>query len=1231
MTNLYESLSGVLNIAPDKISGTYKIIVTENSELYLDDYNLRRVKIDTTQRFLPQVSNFLSTMSQLNDVNLLKYGGFNYGKTKAYHIPLYLGTDKKLPKYFVLNRVGNRFTQIQQPIDLYKTANILKVIDLDKIGILNIFNEIHELFDYPLNFNWEEKYVDVIGYGIKELTKVSKKFDLLNIMSNQPYIENLNNSLLNFYVNNEMFFPKFINIEFEFNDSSTNFDFYNYFGFYSNQNLIDTINPDNISIQLKNYTDKIEWKQIRNETPNVEFDNLLFTKQIKNINNQEAQIRLDVKTLSVGDKIQILHPDNSLAYQYIITSNDIKKTIQETLALLCIKLRKATNHHFHFNYKPTTKNHILTVVNMTSDDYNEDYILKVPSTFKFFENKSFYGITDNDFIYYGSINIDSVSINNKKYEIVNKFIFDGLPILRLNENPNINNSIFAEFYEKRISLNLELLPIPYLSFNDTLKTQFQYDKQFYISELKQKFTEDNLTTEQFEAFQKAIIKFENVNNFVDILPYVNDVINDTVTGSKITINVDELEQDLSYNNSNIKNMMFTSVGNNAYIKPNILNLDKHYWEINGNLNYPKVDSDPLCFHWFLIKGEAPTYTLGTDLQLRYFTEEPKIVSRLIKNGNICETIFLGVKYQLPIKYENYNFCVYLNSNDDKYPKTVYNIKIENNTVMIIINKYLDFIDLIRGGNVNNQPFIDLSFFYCVNDAHNSLSNYVSQFRSGGVEIADTTIPVMFEGEVITDWKKEFNGKQYICLKRSTSVITDKFTELFPEEEEFDFYLYSKVKIDETVYDYIAVKITVIGLRTLADNYLWCEDLKIKFFDTQRLFVNFEDEFHKIEASSIISIDPLNPTATQPYRNFESNIEIYFTDATNKVLKIINPVDEFSLKEYYFETSQKIEYINNKPIITKSAFTFNEYFDPTKITFEQLNEKYHITYDNQSYFDRFSLFERNQLWNLLKSIIKLDSRFKHNTPKQVRKTINELLVNNLAEFSDLNSLSIIENDNSFQNDDDKFIKIKVVTNDENLVIWKHYPDIGGIQPTNRVTKIYRYRGPQYPHLRKLNNELDFQADINTNKSDVLQTIFDKNYAGENINATGFWNQISGNVVSSLFAKTDDIILIKPLNSNLEYNINKLLIESIPIEDMIIVDNNEDYIQILDNNINNYIQNEYVINLLNKFYYLDSVYNNLGLKLNFDSIFENSVQKIKVLSLGQYELGPTPNLKFIFKRK
>lgn len=1246
-TNIFESVTGVLNIAPIKLSGKYKIVIDSNNVLYLDDYNSRRVVIDMSQPFLAQVGNFLSTQTVISNNEYIKYGGFNHGKQKAYHIPLYLNDKNTLPKYFVLNRVQNQ--TIENSDSLHKYSSIHKLVDLEKIGLFNIFNEILN-FEYPIYFNWDNSTIDIFGYSINELTKINKTISIADNQSNQPTIEVLNNQILNSFVKNNIIFPKFLNIEFEFSYDTDKFEFNNFFGFLSEKNTINVsdFNQELINVSIKNYIDKFTFKQEREIDKIIvsePYIDLYATGTINNIANQIPQVRFTIKNIAAEDYFRIIHPDGSIFFEYIVQSSDMRSTLKDTLNYICKRAQSLSGLNFLFtSVKSNVVNggFIITIKSNIGDEFVEEYIVDTPNTFKKTDNEqnNFYGILDNDIEFIGNNDsiITTILINNVYYNIVDKYLFNGKNILRLDNDPNISTISIVDFFETKLSTLHKLIPINYYSVNSSIKSLEQFNKYEYIKELTNLFLTNRTDlnnpriTEFIEASQHAIDVFDKFNDLNDYIQYVNDIIIKAADNSDLTITQEISELIYSYhNNVDILNMMFNSAGNTAYLTPNILNIDKKFYDNNGNLDYILLDADRLKFHWFLIKSECPEYLKVSEndvRQLRYFTDLPKITSRLISsdiNSLYCETIFLGVKYRLPQKYKNYQFAVYLNYNNDMFIERKYSFDVNNvnKTIFLVINKYIDFIDLIRGGNLDNQPFVDLSFFYSVQESHNSLSEVIYSFKSGGILICDDIVPVMFESNLLNDWKyyDAITNKWYICLKRSSTVITAQFTELFPTEGDFEFYVYSKVKIGDIIYDYASMVFKVKNIRLRNSDYVWCEDLFVEFLPTGRLFLNTgNDNFIRVQPENIISITPI---VDKVYTNYEADATILI-DATNTQFKILNPVNEFfSIKKYYFEIVKRVIFdeITSVPTTTINTFTFDEYIFPDR-TYDGLCDLYDInndTFDSVTNKQKISIFDRNQLWKLIKDILKIDVRFKHNTAAQTRKLINELLVNNLAEYSSLLSIPI--------NETDEFVKINVIQNDTNLVIWKHYPEIGSVNPENKVFKINRYSGVYQPALFKVENELQFQSDILTNRKDVLFNIFDNNFGGKNITATGIWKEVSGNIVSSLFCKTTDIVITVEFSQLINYK--KILIDSIIIDEMIINNKNETYIKTINGNIDEYIKDSYVIWLLDNFYKLEKITNELGQSIPYNNS-ESNKYDVLFKSLTSFTTR-FEKLIFIFSRK
>ena len=85
------------------------------------------------------------------------------------------------------------------------------------------------------------------------------------------------------------------------------------------------------------------------------------------------------------------------------------------------------------------------------------------------------------------------------------------------------------------------------------------------------------------------------------------------------------------------------------------------------------------------------------------------------------------------------------------------------------------------------------------------------------------------------------------------------------------------------------------------------------------------------------------------------------------------------KEYYFEINQKItENSLGVKTINKNVFKFPEYFDNTITDLDmiQLFDYNYQNIDESTYESKITLFDRNQIWKLLKSLLLNDLNFKY---------------------------------------------------------------------------------------------------------------------------------------------------------------------------------------------------------------------------------------------------------------
>ena len=1313
-TNIFETKTGALNLAPLKISGQYKIVVKQNGDLYFDDYNNKQVLINKSQRFLPQLANFLRVKSSISNYSKLRYGGFSKSTQLSYHAPIYIGKDNLIPDYFIINNIGygnkNDYNDLNDDINIGNISSLKKIIKLKDVGLHRIFNEIFELnqYRYPFYSDFQNHKIILYGYDYLKTTYTRKEISLLNYASNQTYFGAVNNYILNLFNQNNIIFPRFINIEFEFNDDiNPNNLFGNYYGFYSFENQINSSEFTKLKSENKLGIFTVENKdvnynirQVQTWTNNTSlYKNLLFNVNSLDTQNKLPLARLKFNYLFDSDSIKIYDEFDNIYFEYIVTQKDIKNSFRETLIEVSKNITKISENQINcylsnlqnvliFEINSNVKNLVIKSSEQLNqyqfiDIFNTDLNPKFNNSLEEPTKLYFKEIGDFDIILndiFETNNISNISgeylkFNNYEqyYKINEFFIYNGLLVCNLNTNDeNIltyrNDNLLIQIYNELETKLFYHNPIPFLNYineDKIIESNEQFNKDEYISELETKFDSPE--------FQLALSSFSKFK-FYDNKQFTNNF-----EASDILYN--------SYpnvNNTQVLNMKFGSYGFTSFITPNLFNFDLDFYDTNSNVVFEQEDLDKIRFHWFLIKSETPDYLNKKEYHLsslRYFTDKPKLTSRLVDTGTHCETIFLGVKYTLPRKYDNYLFSVYLDFNnipednitdDDTFDISSYNFEVDNTnkTIYLVINKYLDFIDLLRGGKLSNKPFIDLSFLYTVRQSYNTKSNLVTTFKSGGLLISDTTIPVMFNGNVVpnNNWRIQHNGKWYICIKRSTIVNTSLLKDLFPQDGDIVFYVYSKYQ--GITYQSMSVKL--VGIQYVGDEYVWCEDIIIKFFDTKKLLIN---EYENLDENKLYQLT--NDIDFHNNPNFiqinDSNITDSNDDITNitfysgndqKIFKILNSKKEFSFKKNYIEKIRKIEYnLNGEKIINDSIFYFPEFSGDLT---EWNNIKFDL--DNTSNYQVITLFDRNQLWYLIKNIVATDLRFKHNTETQTIKIINELLLSNLYEYSNFNSI-LIKNSN-------EYVKLQVVPNDFNVVIW-NIKDIDNTIKT-KVCKINRYSGPNIPIIDEVKNLSEFQV-LKHNENQIIN-IFDKNYGNiktdqisssffnignkiglnnyhtklieettnqndivsqitnYDINAIGLWDEIEGNVISSLFIKNDDITTTIKNSKQNKYNIfdlfktnnNEILINQYILEQLLFSnlfpDKNKKYISKFNYNLDEYIYNTGINWLLNNFYYLSEIQDKDNKKVNFE--YDN-INKQVIIDINNYQ--PNGNYLLIWKRK
>ena len=1346
-TNKFETFVGMLNMAPTKVSGQYKLVYDKNLKPWLDDYNGRRVALDTSISFLQQVANFLSVKTFVIDTNCLRFGGFQRNTVKSWHIPFYFGSQLKeenYPKYFVVSRVPNETYEQENFDNLYKFGLIVKAIDLKHIGLYNILNEIQSepYFNYPLYFNHQEQKVQLFGFGINEQYPCQYTLNLTKAYANQAYLDVINNKILNSFANNNIIFPRFLNIEFEFDyDVLTEQDFNNFYGYLSNSVTIDkeqlpSKKENNNGYFIKSRLNKFVYSN-NEQISDYILDGLVTDKLFDKINlsdylleigncsvneiaERPPQVRFKLTHINVGDIFRIIH-DGYVFFEYQVTYNDtLFDTLYDIMLYLCKKMTTQANYDYEFSCTKSSTNDIIikVVSNIDYDELFEIYDIKSEIILPYHAQQvdgdfKFRGIGQNDtWLYNLTENQNYLVINNIKYKIVDKFWFEEYFICRLVQENEIElweNKIFNEItplkltklttafiYETKTEEIKKLEPINFLTYYPEIQSETLGNFENYISCLKQKFLKTEIKQqenedgslreiieflpkeEQNSDFVKALEDFTGLtfdelkqNNIENI--FKNKLIKQFVKHNEYQKLEDTNELLIEkHNESIVKNILFNSMGYTGFMTPNILNIDIQEWIQNGCIDIEKNIADLYRYSWFLIAGEQPEYLKNNWRYMEYSEEKnhycPKITSRLIKvNDSLCETIFLGVKYQLPIQYENWEFAVYLNFNDPEYlDETEYFVETypEENLILLSINKFIDFSDLIRGGDQTNQPLLDLSFFNNIKTSYNNCSDYFVNFYDVLNDNKLILEPfynlsnsnISFNGKVnIKDWIQEKNGQKYFCVR--TSNVND-LTKNFEEGKNKSIYVTAKIKYNNKEYTYNSMKLTFENIYNLHPTYFWFTDLKVSFFDTRDVYLRRYDQKTKKDEVIRVQFDNIGETniilpysdiindENSPFKNYHKIVTL-IQDNAERTFELLLPqnVDEktgvrtsnpISLLNDWFRITkiitENVDGSKNNPIINSVPIINTTLKNNNPNLYNYLNNlKTELLSDTSIYNSEVNLFDRNQIWRIVQDMLLKDIRFKEYTEKQMYQELSKFSVEN---FLNLQNKSIKIKNQEYTEFSDNYIVINTYSIDKNYVIWN-------IENDNKIVKINRYNSCYLPLLPVEPNICKFQR-LNYQRDNRLWNLYDEAFGGyitikddkQSISGTSLWEEVQGNLISTLFCRNDEILLATtyPLNYDKPINYFELFKKVIDYDKIIVTNDNYKYIETLNKNVRPYIIETYTLLLLKNFYKLDSVTSNVGLKIPYtiDKQNQYSIYVPDKFSFGvKYQNLNTLVLKFIRK--
>lgn len=1066
-TNIYEQLMGAINIAPIKLSGKYKVVCSIDNKLYLDDYSGRRVPLDSDNSFLSQVSNFLKVNTSITNTDKLRYGANQESKVMSYHIPLYFGPDQTTPDFYVLNRVPGTFDNKPE------TFRIHQLIDLRLVGIKKIFDEINNTkwFDYPLYLNLESDNVKLFGYDTTKDNVGSAILPLAYSRANQNYLDVFNNKLLNSFGDNNLIYPRFINFEFEFAYTNNTNHLHNFYGYFSISKPVTTPTISNaVTIKAKQYNDiskSIYTQCLTNDVSLTTYTDIDYTATVRAIEVKMPIYKIRVTRYEIHDTIACYGLNGEVMFSYSITEDDVADDFGKSLLAICSKCTQLSGREFIFNCTVGNGYAIITITWNNLSTYDVTCGVSIPVYYQPFERFTdshnmylFRDITDTDVWltgdrYVQSI-IGSVEIEGTMHGIVEKFIYDGKTILRLDSVASIDidkpNTIMTMYTTKTEQL-LELHPIAFLSHTNKLTTYEHFNQLSYVNELIDVFIDgDEMQDPNSPSYiaYEAIQAFNKRNNIVRNEYVTTDANGDLQPTNVIPASVN--------NGTNILDMSFVSTGTTAHISPNILNIDLSFFNNSGCLNYNLLLNDDLRFSWFLIHSECPKYLVGDVRRLRYFTDKPELLSNIVNvNGVQAETVFLGVKYVFELQYAGYSFAVYLEPNDASYTDITYRFSVDlsTKTLYLVVYKYLDFVDLLRGGNGINAPFIDLSFFHNTTKALNTATESLDKLSRGGMFFApDFEIKdYLFGVGLVYDWKHydTVSGEWYILVTRETVLVNnsiDSFLDLFTPGTDGEVYVYGSIVHEGEEKIYKAITIRYVGIKFVESGYFWCKDIEFSFFDESEIYIrtisgNGTVSVNKIDFDlAVVSIVPESDTIFGDYIN-------------NVLLKIDGKTDEYrlfnrnkiSLKQSYFEiTHRLIQADNGQQTYDKTVFRFPGAYpllDDNDLIYS-FDNRGNINWAIDEY--KVTLFDRNQIWYFLHDITRRAIRFKDLVESQVRKILNEMIITKLVDYSNFRDIPV-------SGAIDEYIKLSIVPPDNSTVIWP-IRQAASVVPVTRISTVYR---------------------------------------------------------------------------------------------------------------------------------------------------------------------------------
>ena len=433
-----------------KLTGNVKITINEAGDLWLESIKANRelskdvyskVPIDTYQSHASNVFRFFNNGQTPNEIIFdlneqvdstktsndykdqydfshyfsgVKYLASNkYSERSAYFAPLYI--KKQLPSFFVVVKLNDPSnfpldqmktlyesgqTKTDYLIDLFSKASIVKTFDLrpeTKIGkYIRDYINSPNFPSSPLTVGFEENdYTTWNGILVDE-GKLGYRGELLDSLytSSQP-LKSFEENITLGYSRHGIIFPDILNLEFIFNDdSSEKYDFNRYLGFYVN-----AIELSKLDIDLDYaYLNRGSWEN----TPHfrkkfLETDDVILPQS----NSNGVIIPYKNSNINISEFNNIFSNSDNLFLNYISDKDNnlyiptLNKSVVSSPYEIDYTLAKATTF---------TRSGLIVTANLASHGYSTDNLIVIASSDSEYSGEFLITkIDDNNFSYTVSV------------------------------------------------------------------------------------------------------------------------------------------------------------------------------------------------------------------------------------------------------------------------------------------------------------------------------------------------------------------------------------------------------------------------------------------------------------------------------------------------------------------------------------------------------------------------------------------------------------------------------------------------------------------------------------------------------------------------------------------------------------------------------------------------------------------------------------------------------------